>query len=156
MIRKVISLLLIGFLALPGATFPHSHAGSGVPEPAEHDVRPHVHLGHDHHHSSAATTHRHHDDDHDLGQASHHDEQPGYPSDESPVGDHDSDAVYVSAVVAALPDGSQTQDSPAKFSSLLWPVEPRLASCGTWPHTWAPPRYGERVPDFLRTTKLLI
>jgi hypothetical protein len=56
--RTLLSLLLIPFFVL-GQVLPHSHAGTGVNEPDDHAVRPHVHLsiGHSHHHHDGSDHH---------------------------------------------------------------------------------------------------
>lgn len=80
--NRIVSLLLIPFFVL-GQALPHSHAGSGVAEPAGHALRPHVHLhSHDygdHHHPSSERNKT------PLG------------DEVSPAADHDSDAVYLAA-----------------------------------------------------------
>ncbi len=70
--RCAISLILIP-MCLFGQGLPHSHGGSDISEPADHAVRPHVHLyasrphhdhengvEHDHHHAHAGKQPSHH------------------------------------------------------------------------------------------------
>lgn len=76
--HRAVSTLLMLFLLVSQSlvSAPHSHVGSSVVEPQDHDVRAHVHLGY-------ASRHRNGDDG-DQSSESLTDQLP----------DHDSDAVY--------------------------------------------------------------
>jgi hypothetical protein len=85
LLRACCVLLLIpSLLASRGSWWAHSHAETGIVEPAGHAQRPHVHAhGHPHHHHGDAVQRHDHDNEHEqttsLSAASH---------------SHDDDAVY--------------------------------------------------------------
>ena len=88
--RRFVSMLLIPTFAL-GQALPHSHAGTGVIEPDDHALRPHIHLGLDFHDEDACEEcHHHHahdvcgSDESDVEKVAHL---------STPI-DHDSDAIY--------------------------------------------------------------
>ena len=161
--RKMLSIFLIGAVVLQGIPLAHSHTRSGASEPSGHGQRPHIHLsGHQHEHNSSdqpSHTHRGHSHPH-KHQHPHHNEpatensMPQRHSD--PAGHHDDDAVYVANPQFTVGPVRQAPDLTV-YSTGLFEVadaSPNLSSVGQ--HTWAPPRYSQRVPVFLRTAKLLI
>jgi hypothetical protein len=91
-------ILVIANLLLRGVAVPHVHAASA--DPADHAVRPHVHLaGHADRH---APTHVHHRAGHGHGHGHRHVHRDTAPEharadhhDSTPVPEHDDDAVYV-------------------------------------------------------------
>lgn len=90
--RDTAIIVLVAFLAGQLATVPHAHARGGDNSPADHDVRPHFHVGGSHGHS--------HEHAHERGHAHHHDHETDHAhSPEGEAGsadaDHDSDAVYL-------------------------------------------------------------
>jgi hypothetical protein len=99
--KRVVCLLLVpAVLLTQRAGLGHFHGGR---QPAGHDFRPHIHTnltsschGHDGHH--------HHGHHHGSGGHHHHDADEGAEPDAAlaplpePLSDHDSDAVYISAV----------------------------------------------------------
>jgi hypothetical protein len=118
MLRHCVSLLTtFGFLALQLASMPHVHGPILSESQRDHDEYHHFHfawLGHygeDHEHSDHK--HSHHEDESDES-----DSPSQKPVDESsdqfPFGeDHDHDAVYITASVAAL----------SIFESVRWEVK---------------------------------
>ena len=94
MYRRIVSLILLPcvMMSQSASLFGHTHAGD---EPAGDAVRPHIHLkththGHAHSHGS------HHQEP--LDRAPETGTRPGFPTE--PLSDHDSDAVYITAVDA--------------------------------------------------------
>src|SRR5262245_35733382 len=132
MVRRTATLLLILTLLLRGAVFPHSHAGTGISEPADHD-RPHLHLpfGHhheerhkhphgDHHGHTHSHPHAHSDEGDDEDSLPHDPEVPPSP------GEHDAGVVYfpdVGATTAAR-GAVACPSSSVQFAAEVAPVEP--------------------------------
>jgi hypothetical protein len=92
--RLTAIIVLVAFLAGQLATVPHAHAHGGDNSAADHDVRPHFHVGGLHRHS--------HEHAHERGHAHHHEHDHETDHAHSPQGeagsadaDHDSDAVYL-------------------------------------------------------------
>lgn len=85
---RLVSLLLI-FSLLLVQSLPHSHAGSGVDQPDDHALRPHIHL----------SLHGHSHGEHQGHGHSHHD----HLNEHAPAGatclygvhDHDDDVIYL-------------------------------------------------------------
>ena len=112
MIRRFLCLLLVPLmLANQDLCFGHVHGGSDFAEPKDHESRPHYHFGgqndraHDHQHSGR----------------SH--EEPTEDSDEqegsrlaiiSPIGSHDSDAVYCTELLTGAREGNSARIVSAK------------------------------------------
>jgi hypothetical protein len=150
--RLLVCALWIGSLLMQQAALPHSHAGAGFAEPAGHDWRPHIHLAAHHHGEHAAHEHaaaRHGDASTEVAA---HGAARCY-GDGS--GQHDEDAVYlvIGATTSVVPE-SAPAGPPADVVSAC--VEPARLAHSTGRYTWAPPRYGQRVPVFLASTRLLV
>lgn len=101
--NRLVSLLLI-FSLLLVQSVPHSHAGSGVVEPGDHDSRPHIHLslhshshGHSHSHSHGHSHSQHRGQAHSPHDGSDNlDEHTrGGATCLYGVSDHDHDAIYL-------------------------------------------------------------
>lgn len=148
--RRVLSLLLIP-MCLTGPARPHAHAGS---EPGDHDVRPHVHVGHAHvHRHGSSTPHRHHGP---KSAAHRHPRSGGGRAGwTAPRNAHDADSLYLTQVVvtargreAARPvDGPNATGCPSPVFSVG--SAPRGVVTAPDP----PDPFGGR-PIFLRTASL--
>lgn len=104
--HRVVSTLLIPLLLVSQSliSVPHSHAGTSVVEPQDHDARPHLHLGHSAHHHGE---HHHGGDDGDQSSES--------PTDQLP--DHESDAVYAGDI-QLLNDGKVAKVAKAELATV--------------------------------------
>lgn len=125
MFPRVVVLLLIPTLLLQGSSFAHSHAGTGKNQSSEHARVPHFHV-------PGAGTHSHHHDDgghHHGPNGDHHPPDDGddapeaastpTPENESPCDDHDSDAVFITAVDAVAAERSQAGDEVVSFGTWI-------------------------------------
>jgi hypothetical protein len=74
---------------------------------------------------------------------------------EAPAHEHDADAVYVdaSSTIGVLSGGVDASPAPTIVAALAIACEPVHAADR---FTWAPPRYGQRVPDILASTRLIV
>ncbi|MEO8268482.1 MAG: hypothetical protein ABI557_02105 [Aureliella sp.] len=113
--NRLLSLLLIPFFVL-GQALPHSHAGTGVHQPADHAARPHVHLsgGHSHNHDCDDHSHSHVDQ---VALANPVESAQAAVSS-TPV-EHDSDAIYL----------AQSNSFPGRVSAI---GQLSFASVGTF------------------------
>jgi hypothetical protein len=148
-------------MCLCGPAWPHSHAGSGVGEPADHASRPHVHLG-GHHADHATLAHGHthadattHEHDHDPVSR---DETPG-PSF-APTADHDADAYYLSSSVPSV-GRKASQDQTTRARAIPWQgalgaLMPNGASLHRVGFGVAPPGLAADLPILLRTMSLRV
>lgn len=119
MIRRFFCLLLVPLmLANQGLLFAHAHHGTDVGEPEGHASRPHFHFrGHGHHDSthnhSQHSDHSHGDPSMDVPASDEYDD--ALPPVVSPVGEHDSDAVYGVETVTVARDGNSVSVLSAKY-----------------------------------------
>lgn len=160
MYRRVVSLLLLPCVLLTqsAAMLGHAHAGMRLPG---HDLRPHVHTNaastrhaddHGHHHHGPGVHHHHNDAEPGPHTAALPESQP----------DHDSDALYVTAVDAVVAERSQALEDIA--SSFWWLIaeEVCFASCWDYPPDrsiacgHSPPQSGSPCPLYVRHLALLI
>jgi hypothetical protein len=145
--RPLACLLLVSSLLAQGGALPHSHSGTGVAEPAGHDLKPHFHLSGCRHRQcvDAAAPER-------LPIAQTHRSVYCYGL---PSCDHDHDAVYVSAGG----DMNLIERGAASFTLASYM---QLATCGARPGAsailpqLAPVAHGDSVPIFLASTRLLV
>jgi hypothetical protein len=145
MMRPLACLLLISSLLAQGAALPHSHDGSD--QPADHDLRPHFHLSGSHHshHVHAVAPER-------LPTAQPRGVAYCYGL---PACDHDHDAVYVNS--------SGDMNLMERGSACLafvncWQCATNFAgpdASAAHPQL-APVAYGDSVPIFLASTRLLV
>jgi hypothetical protein len=177
MARRVVSSSLVFLLLAQGVAMPHSHAGTGIAEPAGHDHRPHFHFswswlfpGHRHddgnadhdshhhgHHHGHSHSHPHpHDDATSQDQRS-----PATEPDDEPIPgeDHDADAVYLADVFVIGKALRWVHDSPS-LSLLLgatWATWDVLAREVQAPDNLPPPFIDcSPCPIYLQTLALLI
>ncbi len=159
--RCAISLLLIP-MCLFGQGLPHSHGGSDIGEPADHAVRPHVHLhasrphhdhgngvAHDHHHANAGKHHSHHRGAKKPLKA------PAFMAET----DHDADAFYLEVTVPSTARKAQVKSAVAsQYTDSGNSHRPGpVAVLGVSGHSGAaPPGYYPVLPILLRTSSLRI
>jgi len=145
--RLFACILLISSLLQHGVAVPHTHEGSGIHDPAEHASHPHFHLsGHSHHVGAHGAAHR--------ATPAHAAEHAGEFGRAASC-DHDQDAVYVSA--------SSTVNAVERSTVSLPPMQGLVTMIDTLSDTRSvadcarsPGRYGDRVPIFLASTRLLV
>lgn len=109
---KFIAYLLIpSLLACPSFAAGHSHRGSGMDEPVDHAVRPHIHVcgGHAHHHPHGHLSHG-------PRPATGNGEVHSIAAELSGgivriIGEHDAIAIYFSAVTAVVRRSSPTDSA---------------------------------------------
>jgi hypothetical protein len=143
--NRVLSLLLIPLFVL-GQCLPHSHAGSGVAEPDDHALRPHLHL-HGHAHDGVHA----HDDHH---QHASEDDSASQDALLSPAAEHDSDAVYLAASSHSLTRASGTIG--LEFHSADWVAfsDPLPVNLRPGWRTSDPPDRYRTLPIYLLTASL--
>jgi hypothetical protein len=164
--RALITYLLIpAVFACQGFGAGHSHRGGSVDEPADHALRPHIHLhggcchGHRHAHQAVPTSHAH-DGHRVVGRSARS------PADtkgliDAPLADHDADAIYLSAVTTVISRGASARQTPANALPLFAtaPVV-NLASCSASSAKGDPlahpPPAGAAAPFLSRNIPLLI
>jgi hypothetical protein len=139
--RFTVTMLIVVQLLIQGMAVPHCHAIDGLPEPADHANRPHLHLmGHAHSHDS---DHDHADHSHSHPRHQQHDDSdlPVTLDLATPLSDsseHDQDAVYVDGETLGLPSERIETFNPtdvmglvADFVSPESEILPRLGICRT-------------------------
>ena len=148
------ALLLISLCVL-GTPMSHAHHGIGACEPADHAVRPHLHLagGHSHSHAHAAK----HQHSHGPGGHAHgHTHTVRSKVIVSPIDDHDSDALYLTDWT------SNFRCSPCsppidEFTCLSMPRLRELEGNDTsFVCVWRPPDDLTTRPLFMRYCSLLL
>lgn len=152
--RYLLPMILIGIQLAQGMAVPHSHAGTGVAEPAEHAQRPHFHLCLPSHHEHP---HGHCHPHRGIGE-----EPLTLPADpEVPPADHDSDAVYFSDAlpVGRVMSSSGASDHWQQFLPAPGVMMPSVATLPAVvpPRSLSPPGGGHfHCPIYLQTLALLI
>ncbi len=167
MYRRFVSLLLLPCVLLTQsvAALGHAHGGN---QPAGHDLRPHFHTnsasarpGHEsgHHHHGPGGHHHHHDDGDDAPEPGT--TQPTPNPEPLSEHEHDSDAVFISAVDAAVVERSQVDEEVA---SPTWWIAADSILLAAWdgPPTqpvvcgYPPPLTRVLCPLYIRHLALLI
>ena len=148
MFRRIVTITVMPLLLLPGLCQAHSHAGTGIEEPADHDSRPHFHLR-----WFAGS----------LFQIQHTptccSAEAGLHAD-NPAADHDADAVYFagSAALTRLHENSRTVLAQG-------PVQPLQVGVSQFQTEWAatsqtlphPPFFSrDRCPIYLQKLTFLV
>ncbi len=148
MMRPVACLLLITSLLTQGAALPHTHAGSEMALPAGHDLRPHFHLS-----GAAHSHHVHHAAYRQPTLLSQTDEQANCFS--APPCDHDHDAVYLNAggTVSVMEQSAGWAMLAVASVALVGELDD-ITPGGL--HAGSLPCYGDHVPIFLASTRLLV
>lgn len=115
MYRRLLSIVLSPCVLLaPSAAFGHSHGGD---QAAGHDLRPHLHTNPIPASPTPIRSHHHH------GPGGHHHDAAEVPTPETPpthdpLSDHDSDAVFLAGVDAAV--GPRVVADELSSSSVIW------------------------------------
>lgn len=127
MIRRFFLFLLVVLtLANQSLCLAHVQHEHGTGDPEGHDSRPHVHLGgHKHHHDSPG--HDHHSHGSDSSPKNSSERVPKSPCS-CPLGDHDSDAVYVGeseALVLSCDSANVLNDKQVVAGLAIVPAEHR-------------------------------
>lgn len=161
MIRRFLPVLLVFLvLANQGLSLAHAHRGIGDAGPDSRTTRPHFHVGGHVHHDGI---HTHHHPGHSRSDHSDRTQHSGdhgtmLPSFCSPLGEHDSDAVYCGESVTIVRDGEPVRISSTSDFATVPIVE--VASHCDWllraGSLHGPPtsEFGTACPLYLRTLSL--
>jgi len=151
--RQVVVLLLVPLLLLPGLCFAHSHAGTGVLEPPEHDATPHFHLR-----CLFAVLFPQLHPVHCSCHPAHGNERALHP--DRPAEDHDADAVYLpgSALLGRLNEHGPVVALDSALVPTLATVPDRTDNLAVCDRPLGHPPFlpSEFCPIYLKTCTLLI
>lgn len=151
MVRRIVTLLLVGAWQLQAVVPPHVHAGMSAEDLISHGERRHFHWSHESH---AHYDHAH--GAHDHGHSHPHAAPSGGHFEghlAAPAADHAA-AVYLDTGSLANVPRTSPHLAPldvVTFAAFVGDMIPSLEQ-----HTSAPPRYGGQVPAFLSSTRLLL